>query len=154
MQKEDLKVLVDQTQLQRLGKEFCLVRMANQAKGQAGDCAVLASGKLCSTLQKQFSICVIFIWNKFWIFIANIEQLPMPSKLCWLQNQTCSCWPCSGQDFAVLLRHFFCDFKSQLLMRDVHPSTNKCRALNSRKVLSDDWSCFVWMRLYKLQPGL
>ncbi len=65
MQKEDLKVLVDQTQLQRLGKEFCLVRMANQAKGQAGDCAVLASGKLCSTLQKQFSICVIFIWNKF-----------------------------------------------------------------------------------------
>ena len=82
MQKEDLKVLVDRTQLQRLGKEFCLVRMANQAKGQARDFAFLASGKDCSTLQKQFSICVIFIWNKSLFFIANIEQLPMPSKLC------------------------------------------------------------------------
>ena len=51
MQKEDLKVLLDQTQFQRLGKEFCLVKKANKAKGQAGDFAVLASGKkLCSTL--------------------------------------------------------------------------------------------------------
>ncbi len=58
-----------------------LVRMANQAKGQARDFAFLASGKLCSTLQKQFSICVIFIWNKSFFLIANIEQLPMPSKL-------------------------------------------------------------------------
>ena len=77
-----MKVLVDQTQLQRLGKKFGLVRMANQAKGQARDCAFLASGELCSTLQKQFSICVVFIWNKSLLFIANIEQLPMPSKLC------------------------------------------------------------------------
>ena len=82
MQKEDLKGLVDQTQLQRLGKEFCVARMANQARGQARDSAFLASGKLCSTLQKQFSICVIFIWNKSLFFIANIEQLPMASKLC------------------------------------------------------------------------
>ncbi len=86
--------------------------MANQAKGQAGDFAFLASGKLCSTLQKQFSICVTFIWNKLWTFIANIEQLPMPSKLCWFQNQTCSCWPCNGQDFAVLLRHSFLWFQN------------------------------------------
>ncbi len=65
MQKEDLKVLLDQTQFQRLGKEFCLVKKANKAKGQAGDFAVLANGKkLCSTLPKQFSICFIFIWNK------------------------------------------------------------------------------------------
>ncbi|DBA81740.1 TPA: hypothetical protein ACH3X1_007475 [Trebouxia sp. C0004] len=41
--KEDLKVL-DQTQFQRLGKESCLVRLANQAKGQAGVFAFLASG--------------------------------------------------------------------------------------------------------------
>ena len=82
MQKENLKVLVNQTQLQRLGKEFCVVRMANQARGQARDSAFLASGKLRSTLQKQFSICVIFIWNKSLFFIANIEQLPMASKLC------------------------------------------------------------------------
>jgi len=46
VQKEDVKVMVDQTQLQRLGKEFCLVRMTNQAKGQAMDFAFLASGKL------------------------------------------------------------------------------------------------------------
>jgi len=90
VQKEDLKVLVDQTQLQRLGKEFCLVRMANQAKGQAGGFAFLASGRLFSTLQKQFSICVIFIWNKSLFFIAIIEQLPMPSKLCWSQNHPSS----------------------------------------------------------------
>jgi len=32
--------------------------------GQSGDLAFLASGKLCSTLQKQFSICVDFTWNK------------------------------------------------------------------------------------------
>ncbi len=82
MQIEDVKVLVDQTWLQRLGKEFCLVKMANQAKGQARDFAFSASGKLCSTLQKQFYICVIFIWNKSLFFIAKIEQLPMPSKLC------------------------------------------------------------------------
>ncbi len=61
MQKEDLKVL---TQLQRLGKEFGLVRMASEIKGQARDCAFLTSGKLCFTLPKQFSICFIFIWNK------------------------------------------------------------------------------------------
>ncbi len=82
MQKENLKVLVDQTQPQRLGKKFGLVRMANQAKGQAMDCAFLASGELCSTLQKQFSICLDFIWNKLLLCIANIEQLAMPSKLC------------------------------------------------------------------------
>ena len=35
MQKEGLKVLIDQTQLQRLGKEFGLVRLGNQAKGMA-----------------------------------------------------------------------------------------------------------------------
>ncbi len=64
MQEEDLKVLVDQTQPQRSGKEFGLVRMVNQGKGQARHCALLTSGKLCSTLQKQFSICFIFIWNK------------------------------------------------------------------------------------------
>ena len=52
MQKEGLKVLVDQTQLQRLGREFCLVRMA-------GDFAFLASGKLCSTLQKQFYVLYV-----------------------------------------------------------------------------------------------
>ncbi|DBA87269.1 TPA: hypothetical protein ACH3X1_004331 [Trebouxia sp. C0004] len=46
--KEDLKVLVDQ--LQRLGKEFCLVRMADQAKGQAGDFAFLA-GEIMSSLE-------------------------------------------------------------------------------------------------------
>jgi len=56
--------------------------MAKQAKGQARDFAFLASGKLCSTLQKQFYICVVFIWNKSLFFVANIEQLPMPSKLC------------------------------------------------------------------------
>ncbi len=64
MQEEDLKVLVDHTQPQRSGKDFGLVRMANQAKSMARDCALLTSGKLCSTLQKQFSICFIFIWNK------------------------------------------------------------------------------------------
>ena len=71
MQKEDVQVLADQTQLHRLGKEFCLVRMANQAKGQARDFAFLASGKLCSTLQKQFSICVIFICNKSSLFCCQ-----------------------------------------------------------------------------------
>jgi len=35
--------------------------MANQAKGQAMDCAFLASGKLCSTLKKQFYICVTYM---------------------------------------------------------------------------------------------
>jgi len=64
--------------------------MANQAKGQARDFAFLPSGKLCSTLRKQFSICVIFIWNKSLFFIANIKQLPMPSKLCWFQNHPSS----------------------------------------------------------------
>jgi len=78
VQKEDLKVLVDQTQLQRLGKEIYLARMAKQAKGFG----FWASGKLCSTPQKHFYICVIFIWNKSLFFIANIEQLPMPNKLC------------------------------------------------------------------------
>ncbi|KAL0030187.1 hypothetical protein WJX77_001989 [Trebouxia sp. C0004] len=43
--KEDLKVLVDQTQLQSLGKEFGLVRMANQAKAMARACAFLTSGR-------------------------------------------------------------------------------------------------------------
>jgi len=90
VQNEDVNVLGDQTQLQRLGKEFCLVRMANQAKGQAMDCAFLASGKLCSTLKKQFYICVTFIWNKSLYFIANIEQLLMPSKLCSFQNHPSS----------------------------------------------------------------
>ncbi len=71
MQKEDVKVLADQSQLQRLGKESCLVRMANQAKGQARDFALLASGKLCSTRQKHFSICVIFIWNKILSFFCQ-----------------------------------------------------------------------------------
>ena len=47
VQKEGLKVLIDQTQLQRLGKEFGLVRLGNQAKGMARDCAFLTSGKLC-----------------------------------------------------------------------------------------------------------
>ncbi|KAL0019269.1 hypothetical protein WJX77_007941 [Trebouxia sp. C0004] len=43
--KEDLKVLVDQTQFQRLGQELGLVRKANQDKGQAGDfAAFLATG--------------------------------------------------------------------------------------------------------------
>ncbi len=107
VQKEDLKVLVDQTQLQGLGKEFGLVRMVNQAKGMARDCAFLTSGKLCYTLQKHFSICVVFIWNKTMFFIANIMQLPMPSKLCWFQIQTSSCWPRSAQDFVGLLRLFF-----------------------------------------------
>jgi len=41
VQKEDVKVLVDQTQLQRLGKEFYLASMAKQAKGQARDFAFL-----------------------------------------------------------------------------------------------------------------
>ncbi|DBA90926.1 TPA: hypothetical protein ACH3X1_016136 [Trebouxia sp. C0004] len=46
MQKEDLKVLVDQTQFQRLGQELGLVRKANQDKGQAGDfAAFLATGE-------------------------------------------------------------------------------------------------------------
>jgi len=52
--------------------------MAKQAKGFG----FWASGKLCSTPQKHFYICVIFIWNKSLFFIANIEQLPMPNKLC------------------------------------------------------------------------
>ena len=69
MQKEDPKVRVDQAQLQRLCKDFGLVRMVNEAKGMARHCALLTSGKLCSTLQflkllKQFSICFIFVWNK------------------------------------------------------------------------------------------
>lgn len=37
------------------------------------------------------------------------------------------------------LEAFFCYFKIQLL-RDVHPSTQNCRALNSKRVLSGDWS--------------
>jgi len=68
--------MVDQTWLQRLGKEFCLVKMANQAKGQARDFAFLASGKLCSTLQKQFSICVIFIWNKSLFLLPISTSFP------------------------------------------------------------------------------
>ena len=64
MQAEDLKVLVAQTQPQMSGKDFGLVRMVNQAKSMARDCALLTSGKLCSTLQKQFSICVDFTRNK------------------------------------------------------------------------------------------
>ncbi len=39
-------------------------------------------------------------------------------------------------------------------MRDVHPSTKKCQALTSWKDLSVDWSCFFWMRWYKLQQVL
>ena len=50
--------------------------------------------------------------------------------------------------------NFFGDFKIRMLMRDVHPSTKNCWALNSWKVLSVDWLCSVWMRWYKLQPGL
>ena len=50
--------------------------------------------------------------------------------------------------------NFFGDFKIQMLMRDVHPSTKNCWALKSWKVLSLDWSCSVWMRWYKLQPSL
>ncbi len=50
--------------------------------------------------------------------------------------------------------NFFGDFKIRMLMRDVHASTKNCWALNSWKVLSVDWSCSVWMRWYKLQPGL
>ncbi len=38
----------------------------------------------------------------------------------------------------------------QLLMRVVHPPTKYCLALSSRKVLSDDWSCLIWMGFYKL----
>lgn len=70
MQKEDLKVLVDQTQLHRLGKKFGLVRVADQAKGMARDCAFLTTGKLCFTLQKQSSICFIFTWNKSILFFC------------------------------------------------------------------------------------
>jgi len=73
VQKEDPKVRVDQIQLQRLGKDFGFVRMVNQAKGMARDCALLTRGKLCSTLQKQFSICFIFIWNKLWNATADLE---------------------------------------------------------------------------------
>lgn len=43
--KEDLKVRVDQTQIQRLGKDFGLVRLINQAKSMARDCALLTSGR-------------------------------------------------------------------------------------------------------------
>ena len=121
MQKEDLKVLVDQTQFQRLGKEFCLVRMANRAKGQAGDFAFLASGKLCSTLQKQFSICFIFIWNN-WImnFYCQSRAASHAKQAALIPQQDLFML---AQDFAELLRVFFHDFQIQLLMRNVHPST-------------------------------
>ena len=39
-------------------------------------------------------------------------------------------------------------------MRDVHPSMKICQTLNSRKVLSDDWSYLIWMSFHKLQPGV
>ena len=153
----------------------------------------------------------------------------MPSKLCWFQNQSCSCWPRSAQDFAVLLRLFFWWFQNSTVdegcssfykrmlslefpkglewwlimfffewaftsynqvisckqfidffldrweMFVLHPSTinsDSCLALFefiewwlimfclneviqiTPRLLSDDWWCLIWMRLYKLQPGL
>ncbi len=188
--------------------------MANQAKGQARDFAFSASGKLCSTLQKQFYICVIFIWNKSLFFIAKIEQLPMPSKLCWFQNRPSSllfslvhaghallstllpswdkflvisnfncwwetfvytknveCW--LPERFWVLIDHVLVEWAftsyDQLVLSCkqfgdffldrwevfvLHASTKNPTAVEHFWILlSADWSCLIWMRWCRLEPG-
>ena len=115
MQKEGLKVLVDQTQPQRSGKEFCLVRMANSTMGHAGDFAFLASGKLCSTLQKQFSICVDFTRNNWWNFIYIYYQSRAAchaKQAVLIQTHSSSGCPRSARDFVGVLRLFFLWFQN------------------------------------------
>ncbi len=108
--------------------------MASEIKGQARDCAFLTSGKLCFTLPKQFSICFIFIWNKLWNAIANLEQLPMPSKLCRFQNRLVYAGCAVPRTLLDSWELFFVSFGIQLLMRDVHPP-KELPSLDFSKVL-------------------
>ena len=76
------------------------------------------------------------------VFIANIDQLPMPSKLCWLQNQSCSCWPRSAQDFAALLTSFWWFQNSTVDER--RASTQKLLSLDFLKAF-ECWLIMFWL---------
>ena len=85
-----------------------------------------------------------YCWFRAASYAKQAALIPQPDLFMLAVQCPGLCWT---------VETFFGDFKIQLLMRDVHPCTKKCRALSSWKVLSVD-SCFDWMWLYDLQPGL
>lgn len=150
---EDLKILVDQTQFQKLGKEFCLVRMANQANGRGLCLFWLVVSSVPHYKSNLYALSLW--WNRLWIAVANIEQLPTPSKLFWVQKQTFML-DMQWRGICCTLETFFCDFKIGcswgmfkfiLLPKIADPWT-----LKGPRVMTDH--VFVWIRFEKLQSDV
>ncbi len=110
---------------------------------------------LCCTLENNFLVISKFDcwWGMFILLQTNIEPW-IPGRSWAMTVHGLFEWAFTSYNQVISCKQFVNFFLDRWEMFVLHPSTKISTAVKHFWILLiDGWSCSVWMRWYKLQPG-